>query len=623
MSAVFGVDTIPLVVNAPMGIFNSGYNSSWNASGINPAFVGVFPDLVEDSYATIGLEGPASSSGLAQAADPTLVQDPTQPIDAFFLTDGADSLMVNSIIGGSWFNLNTAENTYPDANNQVLIMQLTSTGEVSGTVNVQVLPEGVTGIGNDVQKTFHFNGSGVYAAVGDGNACGCTDVTACNYDASATYDDGSCAFDDAIGTCGGDCLADADSDGVCDDEDGCVGSLDACGVCDGPGAIYECGCTDVPAGDCDCNGNQQDALGVCGGACLADVDGDGICDDTDDCVGSVDACGVCNGPGEIYACGCTDIPAGDCDCNGNQLDAAGVCGGDCTQDSDGDGICDDVDTCTGQLDACGVCNGPGAIYECGCADIPAGDCDCEGNQATEFVDCDGTCLQDVDADGVCDDVDTCIDLEGPSWLMFPPNDTISCDEMMPTVEETMPLAQDDCDSVEVVWLGDGPFEYPFGCLQSYTCPRVYQATDGAGNVLIDTLVITVLDTVAPELAYPTETDVFVNELLGEVVPNMEAFVIDNCDSNADYNATEVVLSESNGVLILERTYTASDACGNTTVFQQTITVTQAFEGCTDENACNFDSEANVDDDSCSYAEEGLDCEGNCLSDEDGDGYCDP
>ena len=24
------------------------------------------------------------------------------------------------------------------------------------------------------------------------------------------------------------------------------------------------------------------------------------------------------------------------------------------------------------------CNGPGAIYECGCSDIPEGDCDCDG-----------------------------------------------------------------------------------------------------------------------------------------------------------------------------------------------------------------------------------------------------
>ena len=37
--------------------------------------------------------------------------------------------------------------------------------------------------------------------------------------------------------------------------------------------------------DCDCDGNQLDALGVCGGDCAADADADGICDDVDDCVG--------------------------------------------------------------------------------------------------------------------------------------------------------------------------------------------------------------------------------------------------------------------------------------------------------------------------------------------------
>ena len=40
-----------------------------------------------------------------------------------------------------------------------------------------------------------------------------------------------------------------------------------------------------------------------------------------------------------------------------------ACGGDCAADADADGICDDVDDCVGELDACGVCNGPGEIYE--------------------------------------------------------------------------------------------------------------------------------------------------------------------------------------------------------------------------------------------------------------------
>ena len=191
--------------------------------------------------------------------------------------------------------------------------------------------------------------------------------------ASGLEEEAACDCDgnvlDAIGVCGGSCTADADEDGICDDVDDCVGAYDDCGVCNGPGAIYECGCADIPAGDCDCDGNQLDALGVCGGSCAADADADSICDDVDDCVGAYDDCGVCNGPGAIYECGCADIPEGDRDCDGNQLDALGVCGGSCAADADEDGICDDVDDCVGAYDDCGVCNGPGAIYECGCADI--------------------------------------------------------------------------------------------------------------------------------------------------------------------------------------------------------------------------------------------------------------
>ena len=69
-------------------------------------------------------------------------------------------------------------------------------------------------------------------------------------------------------------------------------------------------------GVCDCAGSIEDALGICGGSCDADQDNDGICDDIDDCVGTLDACGVCNGPGAIYACGCADLDEGACDCLG-------------------------------------------------------------------------------------------------------------------------------------------------------------------------------------------------------------------------------------------------------------------------------------------------------------------
>ncbi|MCH1576598.1 MAG: hypothetical protein L7S67_10010, partial [Flavobacteriales bacterium] len=261
--------------------------------------------------------------------------------------------------------------------------------------------------------------------------CGCSDIPSgdcdcngnqldaldvCGGDCLADADDDGICDDvddcvgliDALGVCGGGCAADADDDGICDDVDDCVGALDACGVCNGPGDIYACGCSEPPNGDCDCEGNQADALGVCGGDCESDADNDGVCDDVDPCVGAIDACGVCNGPGAIYECGCAPLPEGYCDCANSPIDAIGECGGDCAADADSDGVCDDEDDCIGELDECGVCNGPGEIYDCGCSEIPDGDCDCDGVQFDALGICGGLCESDADADGVCDDVDPCV-----------------------------------------------------------------------------------------------------------------------------------------------------------------------------------------------------------------------
>ena len=72
-------------------------------------------------------------------------------------------------------------------------------------------------------------------------------------------------------------------------------------------------------------------------------------EDINVCEGLEDECGVCNGEGAIFECGCSKIPEGDCDCEGNQLDAIGVCGGDCLEDADGNGVCDPVlGPCEGQ-----------------------------------------------------------------------------------------------------------------------------------------------------------------------------------------------------------------------------------------------------------------------------------
>lgn len=45
-------------------------------------------------------------------------------------------------------------------------------------------------------------------------------------------------------------------------------------------------------------------------------------------------------------------------------------------------------------------------------------------------------------------------------------------------------------------------------------------------------------------------------------------------------------------------------------------------GCQESSACNYNPESNISDDNCTYAENGYDCEGNCIEDLDGDGICD-
>ena len=156
-SAVYGNDQENLVINTPAGIFNSSFNASWSAAGINPAFLAFFPDMVEDSYATIGLEGPAVGS----QADPSIVEDvDLSPSVSSYFVNGGTNLNVNTLTGASWYVLNTAANALPDGDLRVLVMQVTTAGSVDGTVNFQVFPLGVGA--DQVQVSIDFDGTGTF-----------------------------------------------------------------------------------------------------------------------------------------------------------------------------------------------------------------------------------------------------------------------------------------------------------------------------------------------------------------------------------------------------------------------------------------------------------------------------
>ena len=242
---------------------------------------------------------------------------------------------------------------------------------------------------------------------------GCTNIYACNYDPDAGNDDGSCIDPEDIFPldCAGNCVNDSDGDGVCDELEifGCTNGL-ACNYVD-----------EATEEDGSCLYN--DVLGECGGNCVSDADDDGICDDVDDCVGEYDRVASAMA-GSIYECGCA-APAGDCDCEGNQLDALGVCGGTCSSDEDGDGVCDDAEIlgCTFQW-ACNYApmateNDGSCLEVCeGCTDAFACNYDSNANEddgsciyTEPGFDCAGNCW-DLDGDGACDDPLTNL-VEGP------------------------------------------------------------------------------------------------------------------------------------------------------------------------------------------------------------------
>ena len=140
-------------------------------------------------------------------------------------------------------------------------MQVTTAGGLEGVLNVQTFPFGE----GDVRNPYAFSGDGVYFA-DSLPECGCTDASACNYDAAAASDDGSCTYPETGYTCDDTCLNDENNNGICDELEvlGCS-YIEACNF--NPFASGDDGSCEFPAVGYTCDGD-----------CLYDVDSDGVCD---------------------------------------------------------------------------------------------------------------------------------------------------------------------------------------------------------------------------------------------------------------------------------------------------------------------------------------------------------
>jgi len=199
---------------------------------------------------------------------------------------------------------------------------------------------------------------------------GCMDEMACNYNAEATEDDGSCTYPEPLVDCNGDCLYDPDGDGICNDVEGCMDDA-ACNY--DPNATVDDGMCAYPEDYYDCDGN-----------CVMDMDGDGVCD-------------------ELEVMGCDDMDAcnydematendGSCEYPAEYYD----CMGDCLNDADDDGICDELEVagCTSPY----ACNyDESATDDDGSCQVVGDACD-DGDETTvnDTIDENCDCAGEVD-----------------------------------------------------------------------------------------------------------------------------------------------------------------------------------------------------------------------------------
>ena len=372
---------------------------------------------------------------------------------------------------------------------------------------------------------------------------------ACNYDENATIEDSSCEYPEEYFNCDGTCINDADGDGVCDE-------------------LEVLGCTEIGNPGYNPSATEDDGSCLVAGcllpfACNYDPNADyiivSLCDFSS-CVGCTDET-ACNYDanatlGSASACDYPSVPFLDCD-------------GNCLNDADGDGVCDEQE-------------------------IPG----CTDETAVNFN------------PFATDDNGTCIVLQGGCVLPFACNYDASADFYLPGSCDFSCLfsaAEGDCNNEMACNYGAIDEPCVFFDAQGNTCVPGGCTINGACNY----------DAAA---AYNDGSCEFATcQVFG---CNVEAA----CNYNADATVNDGSCDFATCFNIETEGCTNPMACNyseEATSNDGSCEFLSCLDmGCTDENACNYDANATINDGSCEIATDGYDCTGECVADADGDGVCD-
>ena len=241
-------------IEGTCGCFQSAIAASPWLWEINPALIPSFPDLQYSTGWTIGMY----DSGAPGAVTP-LTQDFAGPCEGFTTTNGA--MFVVPEIDFETGLVNGPAVAVAGDDLKVLVARVTTCGEFTLQSCVQTFPGGDQSVESYVcAEPFtvihpYQDGECLNDADGDGvcdefEVLGCTDPAACNFDPEATQDDMSCEYAIAPYDCDGECVNDADGDGVCDEfeVEGCTGK----GACNfDPNASDDDGTCFYPGDPCD------------------------------------------------------------------------------------------------------------------------------------------------------------------------------------------------------------------------------------------------------------------------------------------------------------------------------------------------------------------------------------
>jgi hypothetical protein len=190
-------------------------------------------------------------------------------------------------------------------------------------------------------------------------------------------------------------------------------------------------------------------------------------------------------------------------------------------------------------------------------DVPLGDC--SGSFIRLWRAFDGCGNQALESTTV-----TKIDNTPPVMTVFPEDLSVSCDAI-PEIDPQSIQYMDNCSAV--VNVATETIE-PGECANSYVLVRTWVLTDECGNSSTWNWRITVTDEEAPILiGIPASASINCGDEVSEAV----VVAVDNCDAEVGVTLEATTEPSECGYLFI-RTWTATDACGNTVTGSQTIEV---------------------------------------------------